>query len=134
MEYQALKLCAPTMGGIRVITPPPAVVDIDENDEVNRGLIKDGFLGNPQSAPDAPEAALVGELNGDTFAVWLAAGAKVREVTAWIGDSVARAEVAMADTRPGVQKHIDKLLADTPDDVAPEAQEAPADEDSGVEE
>lgn len=115
-EYRTLKLCSvKNATGSPSIQPPGVIVEIDDADEVQR-LADLGCISPVDEAPVqavAPTEASDdrgSDLDGDSFAAWLASGAKVGQVIDWIGDDVTRAEVAMADTRRGVQKHIDGML------------------------
>ena len=114
MKYRTLKLCAYRHeSGANVTVPSGQEIELAPKDA--EALIELGAI----EKLDAADAALVeakpvatdGNLDGEQFAAWLAAGAGAREVVAWIGDSALRAEIAKVDVRPSVQKAIAALNA-----------------------
>jgi len=116
--FKARKLCAAP-----AITPAGTLVEIDDQEIIDRLLeleCIEPFEGDAEAEVVGDFGALhpggkddasgPGDLDADAFVAWVADGAKVGEVTDWIGDDLDRAAIAEADGRATVQKHIEKLL------------------------
>lgn len=117
-KYKIKKLVShKPAGGVSAIYPAGSVIDSDPKDV--EFLLKVGAVELIEEELPAvvEEETAVGDLDGDAFAAWLAAGAKVGDVTEWIGDSISRAEIAMVDERVTVQRYIEELLNSTDEDV-----------------
>lgn len=140
--FKTKRLCATP-----AITPAKALVEITDEKLIKKLLKADciepfegdaeaaqvgnfGALHPGEGAPaDGP--SLPGDLDADAFVAWVADGAKVGEVTDWVGDDLERAEIASADKRATVQKHIDALLASDGDEGTQAADGDDADGDDG---